>query len=53
MTYGFDIGAVMKAILEKILQAEIPLAFCIDSKSLYNCLVKLESFTKSVSLLML
>lgn len=41
MIYGFDIGAIIKATLGNILQAKILLVFCIDSKSLYDCLVKL------------
>ena len=43
MAYGFNIGAVIKATLEKMLQVEIPLILCIDSKSLYDCLVRLET----------
>ena len=46
LTYGFDIAAVIKATLTKILKPRknkdtIPLVICIDSKSLYDCLVKL------------
>jgi hypothetical protein len=41
MTHGFDIAAVMKSTIEKILRKSIPLTLCTDSKSLYECLVKL------------
>jgi Reverse transcriptase (RNA-dependent DNA polymerase) len=41
MAYGFDIAAVIKSTAEKILCKPIPLALCTDSKSLYDCLVKL------------
>ena len=41
MAYGFDIEAVIKTTLRKMLQTTIPLTLCTNSKSLYNCLVKL------------
>jgi hypothetical protein len=46
LTHGFDIASVIKATLTKILKPwknddVIPLVMCIDSKSLYDCLVKL------------
>ena len=41
MTNGFDIGALLKATIDKILQIDVPLILCTDSKSLYECLVKL------------
>lgn len=41
IAHGFDIGIVIKATLGKILGSAVPLVLCIDSKSLYNCLVKL------------
>jgi len=43
MAYRFDHGAVLKSIIEKILQVELPLILYIDSKSLYEYLVKLGS----------
>jgi hypothetical protein len=43
MAHGFDYGAVIKSTIEKILQVELPLVLCTDSKSLYECLVKLGS----------
>ena len=43
MAHGFDVAAVLKAAIEKILTLEnpLPLTLCTDSKSLYDCLVKL------------
>ena len=43
MAHRFNYGAVLKSIIEKILQVEFPLVLCTDSKSLYKCLVKLGS----------
>lgn len=43
MAHGFDAGAVIKSTVEKILNTPLPLVACIDSKSLYECLVKLGS----------
>jgi len=41
MTHGFDIGTAIKSTLDKVLQVNIPLVLCTDSKSLYDCLVRL------------
>ena len=42
MTHEFDFEAVIKTTLFKLLQKNISLVLCIDSKSLYDCLVRLE-----------
>ena len=43
MAYGFDSGTAIKSTISKILQTKkpLPLIICTDSKSLYDCLVKL------------
>ena len=42
LAHGFDIGAAIKSTIQKILQLpQLPLVLCTDSKSLYECLVKL------------
>lgn len=41
MALGFDISIAIKTTLCKILQKQIPLIVCTDSKSLFDCLVKL------------
>ena len=42
LAHGFDIGATIKSTIQNILQLEqLPLVLCTDSKSLYDCLVKL------------
>lgn len=41
MVHGFDMGASIKATIEVILQIKLPLIICTDSRSLYDCLVKL------------
>jgi len=41
MAHGFDIGTAVKSTIERLLQIELPLVLCTDSRSLYDCLVKL------------
>ena len=41
MAHGFDISAAIKSTVDKILQVNLPLILCTDSKSLYDCLVRL------------
>ena len=41
MAHGFDIGALIKSTINKVLRIDLPLVLCTNSKSLYKCLVKL------------
>ena len=41
IAHGFDIGAAIKSTVDKTLQVNLPLILCTDSKSLYDCLVRL------------
>jgi hypothetical protein len=41
IVHGFNIGAVVKSIVDRALEIDLPLVVCTDSKSLYECLVKL------------
>jgi hypothetical protein len=41
MVYGFDLAFYVKATLDLVLNTDVPLVICTDSKSLYDCLVKL------------
>jgi hypothetical protein len=41
MAHGFDIGALVKAIVNRALGITLPLVICTNSKLLYKCLVKL------------
>jgi hypothetical protein len=41
LVHGFDIGTVIKATVSKILERDIPLVLCTNSRSLYYYLVKL------------
>ncbi len=42
MIHDFDIDSVLKAILSKMLDNLIPLILVTDSKSLYDCLIRLD-----------
>lgn len=46
MVYKLNIRAIIKVMLRKILEFAIPLILYIDSKSLYNCLVKFSTIQK-------
>ena len=41
LVHGFDMGKVIKDTISKILEINVPLVLCTDSRSLYHCLVKL------------
>ena len=41
LVHGLDIGVAIKTTIDRILQMELPLVLCTDSKSLYDCLVRL------------
>ena len=41
MAYRFNIRAVIKLTVNKILNINLPLVICTDLKLLYNCLVRL------------
>ena len=41
MAYRFNIRAIIKLIVDKILNINLLLIMCTDLKSLYNCLVRL------------
>ena len=44
LSLGFDVAATMKSTLDSMFSGSsqgIPLSMCVDSKSLYECLVKL------------
>ena len=44
MAHRYDIATTIKTTIEKILQlAYLPVVLCTDSKSLYECLVKLST----------
>ncbi len=39
IAHSFNVGAKIKSTLDKVLQVNLPLILCTNSKSLYNCLV--------------
>jgi hypothetical protein len=41
MAYGFDINAVVKSIIDKVLQVNLLLVFYTNFKSLYNYFIRL------------
>jgi hypothetical protein len=41
IVYSFDIGALIKATIKKILRIDLLIVICTDLRSLYDCLVKL------------
>jgi hypothetical protein len=41
MAYGFNIGTLVKSIINKVLEIELLLVIYINSKLLYKCLIKL------------
>jgi len=41
IAYGFNMGGLVKSIINKALEIKVPLVIYIDSKSLYEYLVKL------------
>jgi uncharacterized membrane protein (GlpM family) len=43
ITHEFDIDAIIKTIMSKMLSITVFLVLCIDFKSLYDCLIKLST----------
>jgi hypothetical protein len=41
MAYGFNIGTLVKSIINRVLEIELLLVVYTDLKSLYKCLIKL------------
>jgi len=41
MAHGFDMGVAVKKTIANMLQIDLPLIVCTDSKSLFDCLTKL------------
>jgi hypothetical protein len=43
MINGFDVEAIIKSIIERMLHISLPLILLTDSKSLFDCLIKLDT----------
>jgi hypothetical protein len=43
IAHGFNISSLVKSIINKVLEIKVPLIIYIDSKSLYEYLVKLRT----------
>jgi len=43
MAHGFNITVAIKSTVDKVLQINLPLVLCTDSKSLYNYLIRLRT----------
>ena len=43
MTQKFDVASILKSFIEEILQISLSMIICTDFKSLYDCLVRLDS----------
>jgi hypothetical protein len=41
MTYSFNISALVKSVINRVLEIKLLLVVYINSKSLYKCLIKL------------
>lgn len=41
MSAGFDMASCLKSTIEAVLKLKLPMEICTDSKSIYDCLVKL------------
>jgi hypothetical protein len=41
MAHGFNIGTLVKSIINRVLEMELLLVIYTDSKLLYKCLIKL------------
>lgn len=49
MAYGFDIGVVFKSKTEELLGSAVQLFLYTDSKSLYNCFIKIGHHIRKVT----
>jgi hypothetical protein len=46
MINGFDVEAIIKSTIERMLHISLSLILFTDSKSLYDCLVKLDTIAE-------